>query len=152
MFPRSVTVTINSFKIDGVNMRTHRLWHSVAWIGFTASCLFWGGPAIEAGAVTIAEFADPEPFASQAGRFRFQFPGEPAVSDMKTANVILHTTSYIDANRTEYAVMYFDLDPANVKGKAPMLILEGGLNGMIQSGGWKVLSKKEIKLGSYPGC
>ena len=151
MFRRSGTVMINSFNIDGVNMHTHRLWHSVACFGFTASCLFWGGPAIEAGAVTIAEFADPEPFVSQAGRFRFQFLGEPAESDMKAGDMTIHTTTYVDANRTEYAVLYSDLGPAIVKGKDPYLLLEGGVQGMIKSGGWTILSKKAIKLGENPG-
>jgi hypothetical protein len=132
-------------------MRIHRLWHSVAWFGFMASCLFCGGPAIDAGAATIAEFADPEPFASQAGKFRFQFPGDPAESDMKAGDMTIHTTTYVDANRTEYAVLYSDLGPAIVKGKDPYLLLEGGVQGMIKSGGWTILSKKAIKLGEYSG-
>jgi hypothetical protein len=137
--------------VEGINMQTNRLWHSIAWFGFTASCFLGGGPATEAGAATNAEFADPDPFVSTAGRFRFRFPGEPAVSEVKSGTLTIPATTYLDANRTEYAVMYFDLDPATVKGKDPNLFLEGGVQGMTKSGGWTILSKKAIKLGEYSG-
>ena len=98
---------------------------------------------------------DVEPYISQEGKFRFQFPGEPEVSDQKTTTVtgplVIHATTYIDTKGTNYVVTYFDLDPAGVKAQKPEALLDGGVRGMVTKGGWKVSSQKSIKLGEYPG-
>ncbi len=46
------------------------------------------------GAATNAEFADPEPFVSQPGRFRFLFPGEPALGEQKAGTLLIHILTY----------------------------------------------------------
>ncbi len=152
-------------------MCTTRLWNSIPRFGLMAFCLLWASAgaghdlaaganeAVAAAATAQAApktaVADPEPFVSEKGRFRFRFPGKPQESDQKTDSakgpIIIHATVYVDPKGTNYVVTYLDLDPVGARAKKPETILEEGVKGMVASGGWKVLSKKSIKLGEYTG-
>ena len=105
--------------------------------------------AAEAAENAVAEI--PEPFVSEKGKFRFQFPGKPEISEQKTGELVIHATMYATADGTTYGVTYTDLNPAAGHKIDPDQILDRGVNGMATSGGWKILSKNSIKLGEYPG-
>jgi hypothetical protein len=96
----------------------------------------------------------PEPYVSKEGRFRIRLPGKPKVADQKvntsSGPLVIHMARYDTPGGTSYGVSYFDLAPEALAG-GPDAVLERSVRGMTSVKGWKLISKKAIKLGEHPG-
>jgi hypothetical protein len=145
-------------------MRTTKLCYASVSLGLTVLWLVWGGGDRSARAAlgsegfivdAATELDESDPFVSPKGRFRIRFPGVPRESDQKvnttSGPLVIHTTSHSASDGSEYVVAYFDLAAKPDQMPAATTVLEGALSGMVSSGGWKVTSKKAIKIDEYPG-
>jgi hypothetical protein len=91
-----------------------------------------------------------KPYESKAGKYKVVFPGTPEVSSKKTDDGELNSAT-VAFKGGGFIVLYTDLSADNVK-KKPKAILDGGVEGLIESFKPKITSTKDIEFGKqkYP--
>jgi hypothetical protein len=115
------------------------------------------GPAFAGAAEAAPNAASDEPdrYFSSEGAYAFRFPGQPKIAEQKhrVSNILvdIHLASYVSPGGTAYIVAYFDVPQAAVDKASADLLLESAVHGAVTMGGWRVTSKKDLKLGEYPG-
>ena len=124
--------------------------------GGVTACGYPGlASARAAEAALDADSDEPDRYFSSEGAYAFRFPGKPKLAEQKIriANILvdIHLATYATPGGTVYAVAYFDVPQAAVDKTSAEALLESAVHGAVTTGGWTVTSKKDIKLGEYPG-